>query len=97
VSFAEKLAQQTAASPEAASQALFAAVQRNDDQALVRILGRGKKLTSSGEALEHKFDRGLFLKYRQMHRLVREMDFFGHLYIGAENGRFPRPWYGNGH
>jgi hypothetical protein len=92
LSFAQKFTQQTFASPEEASRALVAAVQRNDDRALMRILGGGKELVSSGDELEDKFDRKLFVqKYRQMHRLVREADLYMRLYIGAENWPFPVP------
>jgi Protein of unknown function (DUF2950) len=91
-SSAQKFSQQTFASAQEASGALFAAVQRNDEQALMRILGGGKQLVSCGDKIEDKLERELFVeKYRQMHRLVREADFYTRLYIGAENWPFPVP------
>jgi hypothetical protein len=88
----QQLTQQTFASAQEASRALFAAVRRNDEQALMRILGGGKQLVSCGDKVEDKLERELFVrKYRQMHRLVREADFYVRLYIGAENWPFPVP------
>ena len=83
---------QTFASAEEASRALFAAVQSNNEQAIMRILGGDKELISSGDELDDKRDRERFVeKYQQMHRLVREPDGAAVLYIGAENWPFPVP------
>jgi hypothetical protein len=104
-SFAQKAQQQTFPSPEAASNALFLAVQSANEQAVVRILGGNKELVSSGDEAEDKLDRKQFVqKYEQMHRLVRASDGTMLLYIGAENWPFPFPlvsgandWYFDAH
>jgi Protein of unknown function (DUF2950) len=91
-SFAQKPAQQTFPSAEAASHALFLAAQSGNQQALAHILGRGKELASSGDEAEDKVDREQFArKYQEMHRLVRKSDGTTLLYIGAENWPFPVP------
>ena len=92
LSFAQKLTQKKFASAEEASHALFLAVQSDDQQALMVILGGGKELVSSKDELEDKSERQQFAeKYQQMHRLVREPDGDTVLYIGAENWPFPVP------
>jgi hypothetical protein len=49
-SMAQRRGQKTFSSPEDASKALFAAVQSNDEKAMLDILGPdGKQLVSSGE------------------------------------------------
>ena len=90
------LAQQSApinfASAGEASNALFEAVQNEDDQALQAILGAAKEITSSGDATDDKLQReGFVKKYQEMHRLVVEPDKTTVLYIGAENWPFPIP------
>jgi hypothetical protein len=88
----QQLTQPTFASAEEAGRALFAAAHRNDEQALTRILGGEKELASSGDEIEDKLDRELFVqKYREMHRLVRETQSYLVLLIGAENWPFPVP------
>jgi len=75
-----------------ASQALFQAVQGNNEQAIANILGGPTELTSSGEKGQDKLDRELFAqRYQEMHRLGREPDGSVTLYIGAENWPFPIP------
>jgi prepilin-type processing-associated H-X9-DG protein len=104
-SFAQKAQQQTFPSAEAATNALFLAVQSANEQAVVRILGGNKELVSSGDEAEDKLDREQFVqKYEQMHRLVRASDGNTLLYIGAENWPFPLPlvsranvWYFDAH
>jgi hypothetical protein len=104
-SFAQKAQQQTFPSAEAATNALFLAVQSANEQAVVRILGGNKELVSSGDEAEDKLDREQFVqKYEQMHRLVRASDGTTLLYIGAENWAFPLPlvsranvWYFDAH
>jgi hypothetical protein len=104
-SFAQKAQQQTFPSPEAATNALFLAVQSANEQAVVRILGGNKELVSSGDEAEDKLDRKQFVeKYEQMHRLVRASDGTTLLYLGAENWPFPLPlvsrtgaWYFDAH
>ena len=79
-------------SPGQATAALFQAVQNDDEQAVEAVLGAGKDVTSSGDALEDKLEREQFSrKYAEMHRLVREPDGSTVLYIGAENWPFPVP------
>jgi hypothetical protein len=80
------------ASPDAASRALAAAVQRHDESAVTEILGGGSDLMSSDDSVEDTLDRERFAqKYQEMHRLVRESGGITTLYIGAENWPFPVP------
>jgi hypothetical protein len=75
-----------------ASQTLFQAVQRNDVEAVTKILGGTSELASSGDTAQDKADREVFVqKYQEMHRLGREADGSVALYIGAENWPFPIP------
>jgi hypothetical protein len=81
---------------EAASHALFIAVQSDNDQALAQILGGGTELVSTDDRAEDKLEREQFAKkYEQMHRLVREPDGTTVLYVGAENWPFPVPLASN--
>ena len=89
---AQQSAQPTFPSATEASQALFQAVQGNDEQAIANILGGPTDLTSSRDKGQDKLDRELFVqKYKEMHRLGREADGSVTLYIGAENWPFPIP------
>jgi hypothetical protein len=89
---AQHSAQQTFSSAADASQSLFQAVQKNNEQAITNILGGPTDLTSSGEQGQDKADRELFVeKYKEMHRFGREADGTTTLYIGAENWPFPVP------
>jgi hypothetical protein len=91
-SFAQQSAPKTFASAGEASNALFQAVQNDDEQALQAILGAGKDVTSSSDDIEDKLERdGFIQKYKEMHRLVREPDKTAVLYVGAENWPFPIP------
>jgi Protein of unknown function (DUF2950) len=91
-SFAQKPAQQTFPSAEAASHALFLAAQSGNEQTLVHILGGDKELVSAGDEAEDKIEREQFAeKYHQMHRLVQISDGTTLLYVGAENWPFPVP------
>jgi hypothetical protein len=76
-----------------ASAALFAAVQKDDQSALLEILGpAGTAIISSGDEVEDRRNRQQFVeKYKEMHRLVREPDGTTTLYIGAENWPTPIP------
>jgi len=88
---AQEAGHETFASAEEASHALFAAVQNNNVQAIIRILGAAE-LVSSGDELKDKRERDQFAqKYEQMHRLKQEPDGTTVLYIGAENWPFPVP------
>jgi hypothetical protein len=92
LSHAQKSTQETFASAEEATRALFVAVQSDNQQALMQILGGGKELVSANDEIEDKIEREQFVgKYREMHRLVREPDGATVLYIGAENWPFPVP------
>jgi len=89
---AQQPGQETFPSVEAASSALYSAVQHNDEQAAMKILGGGKELVSADDAVLDKLEREQFVqKYREMHRLVAEPDGTTLLYIGAENWPFPIP------
>jgi hypothetical protein len=76
-----------------ASQALFIAIQHDDQDTLLKVLGvNGKDIISSGDEAEDKTDRDQFVqKYKEMHRLVMEPDGTTTLYIGAENWPTPIP------
>jgi hypothetical protein len=89
---AQQSAQPTFHSTAEASQALFQAVQSNNEEAISKILGGPTELASSRDPGQDKIDRGLFVqKYQEMHRLGRESDGSVTLYIGAENWPFPIP------
>jgi DUF2950 family protein len=83
---------ETFSSPEAATHALYLAVQKQDERTLTAILGAEKDLVSVGDEALDKLERERFAqKYREMHRLVPEPDGHTVLYIGAENWPFPIP------
>ena len=89
---AEQPGKETFSSAEEASQALYLAVQNDDEEAMTRILGVDKQLVFSDDAVRDKVERERFIqKYREMHRLVREPDATMVLHIGAENWPFPVP------
>jgi hypothetical protein len=84
--------QTTFPSPDEASRALVAAVQKHDEPAVTTILGGGRKLISSDDSAQDILDRDRFVqKYQEMHRWVRESSGISVLYIGAENWPFPIP------
>src|SRR5271170_5901620 len=85
--------QQTFDSAGQASSALIAALQSDDPEALLKVLGpNGKDIVSSGDEIADKNRRGeIAQKYQQMHRLVTEPDDTTTLYIGAENWPMPIP------
>jgi hypothetical protein len=92
VCLAQQQGNETFASAEEASHALYLAVQSNNEEAMTKILGAGKEIVSSGDEVQDKLDRERFIqKYQEMHRLVREPDATTVLYIGAENWPFPIP------
>jgi hypothetical protein len=91
-SLAQEPQPKTFSSAAEASNALFQAVQNEDEQAMEAILGAGKEVTSSSDEVEDKLEREQFSKkYQEMHRLVKEPDGTTVLYIGAENWPFPIP------
>jgi hypothetical protein len=82
----------TFSSPAEAAQALFQAVDSENEQAVEAIVGAGREVTSSSDDVEDKLEREQFCKkYKEMHRLVREPDGSTVLYVGAENWPFPIP------
>ncbi|HXC47486.1 MAG TPA: DUF2950 domain-containing protein [Candidatus Sulfotelmatobacter sp.] len=97
-SLAQQLGQKTFSSPEAASDALLAATQTNDEKALLEILGPdGRQIVSSGDDAEDALSRANFVeKFREMHRVVKEPDGTVTLYIGAHNWPTPIPIVSNG-
>lgn len=87
-----QVTQQTFSSPSDATQTLFQAVQKNNEKAIDHILGGPTDLASSGDEVQDKADRQMFVqKYQEMHRVGREADGSMTLYIGAENWPFPVP------
>jgi hypothetical protein len=97
-SIAQQPSQKTFASPEEASNALVAAMQSNDEKALIDVLGAdGRQIVSSGDEAEDAHSRANFvLKYREMHRFVNEPDKTTTLYIGARNWPTPIPLVSKG-
>jgi hypothetical protein len=94
---ARPLSQATFPSPEDASRALLAAVQRRDEPALTKILGARPELLTSGDTIQDSLERERFVqKYQQMHRLVQQSVGVTALYIGAENWPFPIPLVSRG-
>ena len=83
--------QKTFASPQQASEALYAAVRNKDLPEVQAILG-DPELTSTGDNETDELERERFVqKYAEMHRLVREGKGSTILFIGAENWPFPMP------
>jgi hypothetical protein len=91
--YAQERGQRTFASAEDASGAFFAAMQAQDEQAQLSILGpAGKDVLSSGDSEEDLDARVSFvLKYQEMHRFVMETNGTVTLVVGAENWPFPIP------
>src|SRR3989441_437127 len=91
--FAQETGQRTFASAEDASRAFFAAMQAQDEQAALSILGSaGKDVLSSGDPEEDLDARVSFVvKYQEMHRFVTEANGTVTLVVGAENWPFPIP------
>ena len=81
----------TFATSEEACAALFNAVEREDQAALVEILGpTASAIISGGDEAEDRNNRRQFVaKYREMHRMVREPDGTVTMYVGAENWPLP--------
>jgi hypothetical protein len=95
--FAQEPGQRTFASAEDASRALFDAMQAQDEQAPLSILGpAGKEILSSGDPDEDSNARvGFVVKYQEMHRLATEANGTVTLIVGAENWPFPIPLESN--
>ena len=92
-SAAQQKGQKTFSSPEEASKAVVAAVQINDEKAMLEILGPdAKQIVSSGDSTEDAKSHATFVgKYEEMHRFLKEPDGSVTLYIGAENWPTPIP------
>jgi hypothetical protein len=90
---AQEKGQRTYPSAEDASSAFITAIQSNDENTMLIVLGQdAKQIVSSGDQVEDKERRAnIVMKYEQMHRLVREPDGTTTLYIGAENWPMPIP------
>ena len=75
-SAAQEKGQRTFSSAEDASSALIKAIQSNDENSMLIVLGLdAKQIVSSGDQVEDKERRAnIVQKYEQMHRLVREPD-----------------------
>lgn len=95
--FAQQPGQRTFASAEDAGRALLDAMQAQDEQAPLNILGpAGKDVISSGDPVEDSDTRASFVvKYQEMHRLVTETNGTVSLILGAENWPFPIPLVNN--
>jgi hypothetical protein len=91
--FAQKAGQQSFASTEDAAHALFVAMQSQDEQAPLSILGPdGKEVLSSGDPMEDADARVDFVvRYQAMHRFVTEPNGTVTLVVGAENWPLPIP------
>jgi hypothetical protein len=81
------------ATPEEAANALVTAAQKNDEAAMLAVLGPdARRIVSSGDDAEDAESRANFVKkYEEMHRLVKEPNRTVVLYIGAENWPTPIP------
>jgi hypothetical protein len=95
--FAQERGQRTFASAEEASRALFDAMQAQNEQAALSILGQaGKDVLSSGDPQEDLDARtGFVVKYQEMHRFVTEANGTVTLIVGAENWPLPIPLVNN--
>ncbi len=91
--FAQEAGQRSFASAEDAGRALFNAMEAQDEQAPLSILGQaGKDILSSGDPEEDSDARVSFVvKYQEMHRLVTEANGTVSLIVGGENWPFPIP------
>src|ERR1700687_1943227 len=91
--FAQQPGQQTFASTKDASHALFVAMQSQDEQAPLSVLGpAAKEVLSSGDPTEDADARvGFVVRYEAMHRFVTEANGVVTLIVGAENWPFPIP------
>jgi hypothetical protein len=92
-SAAQQGGQKTFSSPEEASKAVVAALQNNDEKAVLEILGPdATQIVSSGDPTEDAESHANFVrKYEEMHRFLKEPDGSVTLYIGAENWPTPIP------
>jgi len=91
--FAQETGQRAFASADDASRAFFAAMEAQDEEAQLSILGpAGRDVLSSGDPQEDLDARVSFVvKYQEMHRFVTETNGTITLVVGAENWPFPIP------
>ena len=91
--FAQQRGQQTFASAEDAAHALLVAMQSQDEQSPLNVLGPdAQEVLSSGDPMQDADARVDFVvRYQAMHRLVTEADGTVSLVVGAENWPFPIP------
>src|SRR5260370_20348404 len=92
--FAQQPGQRTFASAEDASRALFGAMEAEDEQAALGILGPARKdVLSSGDSEEDLDTRVAFVvKYQEMHRFVTEANGTTTLMSEPKTGIFRFPW-----
>jgi hypothetical protein len=92
-SMAQQMGQKTFSSPEEASNALFTALQSNNEEELLDIFGHdNKQIVRSGDDTEDALSQANFVeKYKEMHRLAKEPDGTTTLIIGARNWPTPIP------
>jgi Protein of unknown function (DUF2950) len=92
-SMAQQAGQKTFSSPEEASNALFMALQSNNEKDLLDIFRPdNKQIVRSGDDTEDAQSRANFVeKYKEMHRLAKEPDGTTTLIIGARNWPTPIP------
>lgn len=85
--------QQSFPSPEAATQALIAALKSGGDTALLKVLGSSaKRLIDSGDATADKKGReGFVRRYEEANTLVKSGDTQAVLQIGKDEWPFPIP------
>ncbi len=97
-SLAQQPGQRTFSSLEEAANALVAAALKNDEKAMLEILGPdGKQIVSSGDEVEDAESHANFARrYQEMHRFVREPDGTTVIYIGAHNWPAPIPLLNKG-
>ena len=97
-SVAQWQGQKTFSSAEDAGNALVAAALKNDEKAMLEILGPdGKQIVSSGDEVEDAESHANFARrYQEMHRFVREPDGTTVIYIGAHNWPAPIPLLNKG-
>src|SRR5208282_942283 len=95
---AQEPGQKTFSSAIEAADAFAAAVQNNDEAAMLAILGpSGRDLISSGDPVADKDRQDTFAaKYRASHQFAGAADGRTFLYIGAENWPTPIPLRQNG-
>jgi Protein of unknown function (DUF2950) len=97
LAFAQQPGQQTFASAQDAANALLVAMQSQNEQSPLSVLGpEAKQVLSSGDPMEDADARVDFVvRYQAMHRFVTEANGAVTLVVGAENWPFPIPLVNN--